>query len=77
MRRLVNQGLSWHGHPFFRFRELAPWYHDSKVAGRWKSYQELTYAEIYNSGHLAPYDLPGEVSSLINGWLLGGHPPGQ
>ncbi|KAK1468189.1 hypothetical protein CCUS01_06691 [Colletotrichum cuscutae] len=34
MRRLVNEGLAWHGHPFFRFREMTLWYHDAKVAGR-------------------------------------------
>ncbi|UQC74957.1 uncharacterized protein CLUP02_01610 [Colletotrichum lupini] len=77
MRRLVNEGLAWHGHPFFRFREMTLWYHDAKVAGRWKSYKELTYAEIFNSGHLAPFDLPAESASLINSWVLDGHPPVQ
>ncbi|KAL3297161.1 PRC1-Carboxypeptidase y serine-type protease [Colletotrichum asianum] len=48
MRRLVNEGLEWNGHPFFRFREYLPWYHDSKRVGRWKSYDSLTYAEIFD-----------------------------
>lgn len=77
MRRLVNEGLAWHGHPFFRFREMTPWSHDAKVAGRWKSYEELTYAELFNSGHLAPFDLPAESASLIKSWVLDGHPPVQ
>ncbi|OHE93420.1 hypothetical protein CORC01_11285 [Colletotrichum orchidophilum] len=77
MRRLVNEGLAWHGHPFFRFREMIPWYHETKQAGRWKSYKELTYAEIFNSGHLAPFDLPAESASLINSWIRDGHPPAQ
>ncbi|KAJ0331114.1 hypothetical protein COL5a_002647 [Colletotrichum fioriniae] len=74
---LVNEGLAWHGHPFFRFREMTPWSHDAKVAGRWKSYEELTYAELFNSGHLAPFDLPAESASLIKSWVLDGHPPVQ
>lgn len=75
MRRLVNEGLEWNGHPFFRFREYLPWYHGSKRVGRWKSYDSLTYAEIFESGHLAPFDLPAEVLSLVSGWLVDGQPP--
>ncbi|KAF4900134.1 Carboxypeptidase Y [Colletotrichum fructicola] len=75
MRRLVNEGLEWNGHPFFRFREYLPWYHGSKRVGRWKSYDSLTYAEIFDSGHLAPFDLPAEVLSLVSGWLVDGQPP--
>ncbi|KAF9877097.1 hypothetical protein CkaCkLH20_05363 [Colletotrichum karsti] len=61
MRRLVNEGLNWHGHPFFRFRELVPWYYEARRVGRWKAYDQLTYAEIFDSGHLAPFDLPAEL----------------
>ncbi|KAH6991347.1 Alpha/Beta hydrolase protein [Ilyonectria sp. MPI-CAGE-AT-0026] len=71
MRRLVNQGLVWNGHPFFRFRELIPWYTGAKPAGRWKSYEPLTYAEIWNAGHLSPFDKPEEVLTLINAWIHG------
>ncbi|KAH6980735.1 Alpha/Beta hydrolase protein [Ilyonectria sp. MPI-CAGE-AT-0026] len=76
-RLLVNEGLVWHGRPLFRFRELVPWYHGTKVAGRWKAYGELTYAEIFGSGHLTPFDLPAETLSLVNGWIFGGNPPAQ
>lgn len=74
MRRLVNEGLSWRGHPLFRFRALAPWYYRGKVAGQWKGYDALTYAEIYGAGHLAPMELPAETLSLINSWLFRGRP---
>ncbi|KAI6747646.1 hypothetical protein HG530_015754 [Fusarium avenaceum] len=74
MRRLVNEGLSWRGHPLFRFRALAPWYYRGKAAGQWKGYDALTYAEIYGAGHLAPMELPAETLSLINSWLFRGRP---
>ncbi|KAL2209895.1 alpha/beta-hydrolase [Sarocladium strictum] len=74
-RRMVNEGLAWHGSPLFRFRELVPWYSGSKVAGRWKSYDTLTYAEVFQAGHLAPLDKAGETLDLINGWLFNGFPP--
>ncbi|RKK83903.1 hypothetical protein BFJ71_g14729 [Fusarium oxysporum] len=74
MRRLVDQGLVWHGHPFFRFRELIPWYTGLKPAGRWKAYGPLTYAEIVDAGHLAPFDKPEETLTLINSWIQGSLP---
>ncbi|UPL04072.1 hypothetical protein LCI18_015006 [Fusarium solani-melongenae] len=74
MRRLVNQGLNWHGHPLFRFRELIPWYTGLKPAGRWKAYEPLTYAEVVDTGHLAPFDKPEETLTLINSWIQGSLP---
>ncbi|KAJ3537624.1 hypothetical protein NM208_g6237 [Fusarium decemcellulare] len=74
MRRLVNEGLAWQGHPFFRFRELMPWYAGVKAAGRWKSHEPLTYAEIADAGHLAPFDKPEESLTLLNSWIRGSLP---
>ncbi|KAL3456943.1 Alpha/Beta hydrolase protein [Aspergillus heterothallicus] len=74
MRQLVDHGLDWHGQPFIRFRELVPWYVEAKVAGRWKAYEPLTYAEIADAGHLAPFDRPLESLSLINAWIQGRMP---
>jgi cathepsin A (carboxypeptidase C) len=71
MRQLVDHGLDWHGQPFIRFRELVPWYVEAKVAGRWKAYEPLTYAEIADAGHLAPFDRPLESLTLINAWIQG------
>lgn len=75
LRRLVNEGLTWKGHPLFRFRELVPWYHGSGVAGRWKGYGELTYAEMFGAGHLVPFDMPAKALTMINGWLFEGGLP--
>ncbi|KAH7142936.1 hypothetical protein B0J13DRAFT_623515 [Dactylonectria estremocensis] len=67
----VDRGLSWHGQPFMRLRDLVPWYVGSKAAGRWKSYEPLAYAEIAEAGHLAPFDKLEEALTLINSWIQG------
>ncbi|OJJ01952.1 hypothetical protein ASPVEDRAFT_83473 [Aspergillus versicolor CBS 583.65] len=74
MRQLVDHGLDWHGQPFIRFRELIPWYVETNVAGRWKAYEPLTYLEIADAGHLAPFDKPLESLTLINAWIWGSMP---
>lgn len=74
MRQLVDHGLSWNGHPLFRFRELSSWYSGVQVAGRGKAFQTLTYAEIYGAGHLVPYDKPETALNLINSWIWGSLP---
>ncbi|KAK2933436.1 Peptidase S10, serine carboxypeptidase [Fusarium oxysporum f. sp. vasinfectum] len=74
MRLLVDHGLSWHGQPLMRLRELAPWYEGANVAGRWKSYEPLTFAEIAEAGHLAPFDKSRESLTLINSWIQGNMP---
>ncbi|RMZ77608.1 hypothetical protein DV737_g4277, partial [Chaetothyriales sp. CBS 132003] len=71
MRLLVDRGLSWDGQPFMRLRELQPWYVGTKPAGRWKAYGPLTYAEISDAGHLAPFDKGEESLVLINSWIDG------
>ncbi|KAL4788876.1 Alpha/Beta hydrolase protein [Aspergillus venezuelensis] len=74
MRLLVDHGLNWYGQPFIQFRELMPWYNENKVAGRWKSFEPLTYAEIAGGGHLAPFDKPQASLNLINSWIKGQMP---
>jgi cathepsin A (carboxypeptidase C) len=69
-----DHGLDWHGQPFIRFRGLVPWYVGAKVAGRWKAYEPLTYAEIADAGHLEPFDRPLESLTLINAWIQGRMP---
>ncbi|CAG9950424.1 unnamed protein product [Clonostachys rosea f. rosea IK726] len=70
-RLLVDRGLSWHGQPIIRLRELVPWYLGTKSAGLWKSYEPLTYAEVAGAGHLVPFDKPEEALTLINSWIHG------
>ncbi|KAL2814428.1 Alpha/Beta hydrolase protein [Aspergillus granulosus] len=69
MRQLVDHGLDWHGQSFIWFWELVPWYVEAKVAGRWKAYEPLTYAEVAGAGYLAPFDRLLELLTLINVWI--------
>ncbi|KAF5978804.1 carboxypeptidase Y [Fusarium bulbicola] len=73
-RLLVDHGLNWHGQPLMRLRELTPWYEGANVAGRWKSYETLTYAEIFEAGHLAPFGKSRESLTMINSWIQGNIP---
>lgn len=71
MRRLVDEGLTWNDKPLFRMRRLAPWYSGAKPAGVFKSLEPLTYAEIAEAGHMAPYDQPEATLTLINSFIRG------
>ncbi|KAJ4014174.1 hypothetical protein NW766_006426 [Fusarium irregulare] len=68
-RLLVDHGLNWYGQPMMRLRQLMPWYVGANVAGQWKSYEPLTYAEIAEAGHLAPFNKLRESLTLINSWI--------
>ncbi|KAK5111398.1 hypothetical protein LTR85_012172 [Meristemomyces frigidus] len=74
MRRLVNRGLTWYGHPFFAPVPLSAWHAGGRLAGFGKAYGPLSYAEVADAGHLAPYDKPYEVLTLINAWIAGSLP---
>ncbi|ETS76434.1 hypothetical protein PFICI_11821 [Pestalotiopsis fici W106-1] len=69
MRRLVNEGLSWHHQPSFRYRPLREWYVDGQRAGLGKAIEPLSYMEVEQSGHLVPFDKPVEALAMINSWI--------
>ncbi|KAI4604456.1 hypothetical protein KJ359_000594 [Pestalotiopsis sp. 9143b] len=69
MRRLVNEGLSWHHQPSFRYKPLREWYVDGQRAGLGKAIEPLSYIEVENSGHMVPFDKPVEALEMINSWV--------
>lgn len=69
MRRLVDDGLTWHHQPSFRYKPLREWYSRGQRAGVGKAIEPLSYMEVEDAGHLVPFDRPVEALTLINSWI--------
>jgi cathepsin A (carboxypeptidase C) len=44
---------------------------DGKEAGRTQSGGGLTWATVYEAGHMVPYDQPDAALAMLNRWLDG------
>lgn len=68
MRYWVNH-LPWRFHTHFYGLPEAPWVVDAVVSGSVKSYDRLTFVEVYDAGHMVPLDKRPEALSLVNWWM--------
>ncbi|KLO15312.1 alpha/beta-hydrolase [Schizopora paradoxa] len=59
----------WSGQEGYVSKPLIDWSVEGKVAGKVRSYGNLTFATIYDAGHLVPRDKPVEALAMINRWL--------
>lgn len=65
----MTLGMEWTGQAAFGEKTLEEWTVDGHAAGLTRSHGPLTFATIYNAGHMAPYDMPKESLELVNRWL--------
>lgn len=66
--------LDWEYGDEFRAQPLIDWTVAPKggkkhVAGQYKTYANLSFASIEESGHFAPHDKPVESLEMLNRWL--------
>ncbi|KAH9934969.1 serine carboxypeptidase [Fomitopsis serialis] len=61
--------LEWSGQEAFVKEPLKEWTVNGIAAGLTRSAGPLTFATIYDAGHMAPYDKPAELLELIKRWL--------
>ena len=44
-----------------------------RTAGQVKSFGALTFARIYDAGHMVPYDQPEASLEMVNQWISNLH----
>ncbi|KAH6689759.1 Alpha/Beta hydrolase protein [Plectosphaerella plurivora] len=69
-RQMVN-GMQWSHQAGFRAMEERPWTVGAQESGTFKQLGNLAFAEIFDSGHMAPADKRAETLFLMNSWLNG------
>jgi len=69
--RSVANALAWTGQTQFLAREEKPWLVEGAIAGSVKTFGLLSFAVVYNAGHMVPMDKPKEALALLNTWLDG------
>ncbi|KAK4684296.1 hypothetical protein P7C73_g5896, partial [Tremellales sp. Uapishka_1] len=61
--------LAWTGKQGFNDAQWGNWKVNGKVAGSFKSYENLTLLKVLGAGHMVPYDKPVEALDMLNSWL--------
>ncbi|EKM51694.1 uncharacterized protein PHACADRAFT_261985 [Phanerochaete carnosa HHB-10118-sp] len=65
----MTLNLEWTGKKAFASKPLRDWQVSGRAAGVTRSSGPLTFATIYNAGHMAPYDKGEESLELVKRWL--------
>ena len=65
--------LEWSGSEGFRNTTLSPWYgkktKNAEIAGKYRTYGNLTFATVAESSHFVPYDKPEESLKMAMTWV--------
>lgn len=61
--------LPWSGSADFNAAPMNPWSYQGTPAGQVRNYGPLTFARVYNAGHMAPSDQPGPMQALFNAFI--------
>lgn len=64
--------LEWSGHDGFAQTTLTPWHAaqgSQAVAGKYRTYQNLTFATVADCGHFVPTTKPIESLAMFNAWI--------
>ncbi|KAK7690229.1 hypothetical protein QCA50_006882 [Cerrena zonata] len=67
----MSLGLEWYGKEAFNAQELSEWQFNGTAAGLTRSAGPLTFATIYDAGHMVPYDKPEASLEMVKRWLAG------
>ncbi|SNX86992.1 related to PRC1 - carboxypeptidase y, serine-type protease [Melanopsichium pennsylvanicum] len=63
--------LDWSGSEAWKKGKSYDWVVDGETAGRTQSGGGLTWATVYEAGHMVPYDQPDAALAMLNRWLDG------
>ncbi|SPO31128.1 related to PRC1 - carboxypeptidase y, serine-type protease [Ustilago trichophora] len=63
--------LDWSGSDAWKKGKNYEWIVDGEKAGRTQSGGGLTWATVYEAGHMVPYDQPDAALAMLNRWLDG------
>lgn len=69
--RRMTSAIRWKHQTGFQNSEERVWKVGNKEAGLLKHYDSLSFAEVFDAGHMVPKNKPAEALALFNGWLQG------
>ncbi|GMM52796.1 carboxypeptidase C [Starmerella bacillaris] len=62
--------VEWSGHEEFASSPVKPWLlKDGSKAGRFRNYKHFTSLQIYEAGHMAPYNQPQALFEMVDEWV--------
>lgn len=62
--------VEWSGHEKFSNSEVKPFVlKDGTNAGRFRNYKHFTSLQIYEAGHMAPFDQPQALFEMVDEWV--------
>jgi len=64
--------LEWTGSDAFKAAKYRKWEVGGKAAGDVKSAKGLTFATVFEAGHMVPYDKPVQALAMLQRWLANG-----
>lgn len=65
------KALDWTGHDDFNSEALRDWIVEGQAAGKTRSARGLTWATVYDAGHMSSYDRPVQTLALMQRWIAG------
>ncbi|EKD01679.1 hypothetical protein A1Q2_04050 [Trichosporon asahii var. asahii CBS 8904] len=66
------EALQWTGKEGFNEAKLKDWKVNDKVAGKFKTYKNLSLLKVYGAGHMVPTDQPENAYVMLKSWLDAG-----
>jgi len=66
--------LEWSGHEEFASAPVKSWkLEDGTYAGRKRNYKHFTSLQIFEAGHMSPFDQPQALHEMVNEWISGNY----
>lgn len=66
--------LEWSGHESFAKAPVESWrLSDGTNAGRKRNFKHFTSLQIYEAGHMSPFDQPKALHEMVNEWIKGNY----
>lgn len=66
------EALVWTGQKGYNDAKLKDWKVNDKVAGKFKTYKNLSLLKVYGAGHMVPTDQPENAYVMLKSWLDAG-----
>lgn len=63
--------LKWHGKSGYNDAKYKEWKVKGKKAGVFKSFENLSFVQVYGAGHMVPMDQPVNALAMVDDWLAG------
>lgn len=66
------EALQWQGKKGYNNAKYEDWTVNGKKAGVYKTYENLSFLQVYGAGHMVPMDQPVNSLSFVRDWIEAG-----